>query len=98
MREGLPATAGRAYMRKLGLFALLCCSSMTWLVGCSGVAADPAWSVVNRNIMLIPSSAPGYKAEPDAPLVVVCGRPDPRNPQMDLGAVRLHRAAGMEGL
>src|SRR5437899_9255785 len=83
MREGVLAASGRAYMRKLGLFVLLCCS-LSCLVGCSGQMADPVLDV-NRNIKLIPASASGYRAEKDVALVRVCGKQDPRNQQMDLG-------------
>ena len=70
-------------MHKLALLTLLC-SSLIGVMGCSGQPADPTL-VVNRNIMLIPSTAQGYRAEPDAPLMVVCGKQDPRNPQMEAG-------------
>ncbi len=77
----MPQTIWGNIMRRLVLFTFLC-SSLIGVMGCSGQPADPTL-VVNRNIMLIPSTAPGYRAEPDAPLLVVCGKQDPRNPQME---------------
>ena len=62
--------------RLIGLAIVLC--------GCGGMNYDPA-AVANRNIQLVPTNAPGYQAPPDAPLVVVCGKDDPRNYKTEPG-------------
>ncbi|HTT77651.1 MAG TPA: hypothetical protein VMF50_16935 [Candidatus Binataceae bacterium] len=58
---------------------------MILLGGCAGVQSDPM-AVGNRNLYLVPNNSPYQgQVERNAPLVVVCGTNDPRNPEQNLG-------------